>query len=120
MDEQPKNLTALAHAYPPPTRGLRAFVLREFHQIQGARRKGWTWPEIAAVLERPVPSRSLATAFARVERRVKEGTLEAPDAAPATAARPKTSTSTGAISAPTAGGDDSKPSQPSTIKRLTL
>ena len=78
MDEQPKNLTDLAHAYPPPTRGLRAFVLREFQTIRTARRRGWTWPEIAAVLERPVPPRALATAFARVERRVAAGDLEPP------------------------------------------
>ena len=77
MDE-PKNLNDLTRTYPDPARGLRALVLREFHQIRTARRRGWTWPEIAAVLEKPVPPRSLATAFARVARRVAAGDLEPP------------------------------------------
>ena len=74
----PKNLNDLTRMYPAPSRGLRAFVLREFFQIRAARRRGWTWPEIAALLEKPVPPRSLATAFSRVARRVAAGDLEPP------------------------------------------
>ena len=75
MDE-PKDLTALTQTYPDPSRGIRALVLREYEKIQAARRRSWTWPEIAAALGKTGQARSVSTAFSRVKKRVLAGDLE--------------------------------------------
>ena len=79
MDETP-DLTVLANSYPDPGRGMRALVLKEFEKIATARRRGWTWPEAAAGLGLAGRGRSVATAFARVKRRIAAGDLEPPKA----------------------------------------
>ena len=103
---------------PNPAKGITTLVLRHYTEIKQVRALLWDWSTIAAALDLP-PSRAkaLRAAFARVSRGIATKTLEAPSAP---AAPRQSQGRPAAISAPTAGGDDSKPSQPSTIKRLTL
>lgn len=89
MDETP-DLTVLANSYPDPGRGMRALVLKEFEKIATARRRGWTWPEVAAGLGLAGRGRSVATAFARVKRRITAGDLEPPKATHAPRPSPAT------------------------------
>ena len=106
---------------PDPTRGLRGLALSRYHDIAQARRQLWRWREIAESLDLdPTQGAALGEAFSRVARRIAEGKLEPPAATTAPAPRPSPATKPGGISADAAKSDDSKTSQSSTIKRLTL
>jgi hypothetical protein len=96
MDE-PKDLTALTQTYPDPSRGIRALVLREYEKIQAARRRGWTWPEIAAALGKTGQARSVSTAFSRVKKRVLAGDLEPAKSQPGKAATTRAQTKATAV-----------------------
>ena len=118
MEEE---LTRLAQSYPDPARGLRALLLVRYQEIAASRSRRWEWPEIAAALGKPGLGKAIASSFARLQRRVAAGEIVPPPAGKPVPAPPRPSPASKAgISAPAAKGDDSKPSQPSTIKRLTL
>lgn len=106
MDE-PKDLTTLTQTYPPASRGIRALVLREYEKIQTARRRSWTWPEIAEALGKAGQARSVSTAFSRVKKHVLAGDLE-----PEKSQTGKTATSRAAQTGKTATTTQAPPTPP--------
>lgn len=58
----------------PPSATPRTTVLRYYHLIEGARRRGWRWHAIAAALELSEPAAKKA--FARVQRQIAAGRLD--------------------------------------------
>ncbi len=124
------DLTKLVEAGPNPAHELQHLVMTRFADITTARKMARTWQEIAATLGLAGRQKALAAAYWRVKRGVEAGRLEvaakptkpmasrrqAPSSAP-----PASSAAANGDATPANTGDDhTKPTKPSTIKRLTI
>lgn len=105
-------LADLAINYPPGSRGLGIWVLREYAQITSARRHGWSWADIAQAMDLDAQkAKPLAEAYRRVAQRIASGQLTAPPARGVPAPRPSAEATRERLQRPPPGSAPKTPEQ---------